>query len=225
MPVLFVLLAFGVAVLVENSGTYPGGKDALGYLYRGNALYGAIQKGDLWPMYDPYWYNGAEMMRYWAPVPVYLLAGCQWLAGGDAMGGYLVFVMVLFLAGAASWLYVGIQVKRPYFGAFLGVLWFFMPNNLYTLFYEGNLPRAFCIAVLPLLFFWAHDYLQGGRWHVLLKIADCILAFFLCHPGYGGMIVLVFALYLLLDAGIFHGNREGACVVPQPFGGEMTHAE
>ncbi len=210
MPVLFVLLAFGIAVLVENSGTYPGGKDALGYLYRGNALYGAIQKGDLWPMYDPYWYNGAEMMRYWAPVPVYLLAGCQWLAGGDAMGGYLVFVMVLFLAGAASWLYVGIQVKRPYFGAFLGVLWFFMPNNLYTLFYEGNLPRAFCIAVLPLLFFWAHDYLQSGRWHVLLKIAGCILAFFLCHPGYGGMIVLVFALYLLLDAGIFHGNREGA---------------
>ena len=65
MPVLFVLLAFGVAVLVENSGTYPGGKDALGYLYRGNALYGAIQKGELWPMYDPYWYNGAEMMRYW----------------------------------------------------------------------------------------------------------------------------------------------------------------
>lgn len=210
MPVLFVLLAFGIAVLVENSGTYPGGKDALGYLYRGNALYGAIQKGDLWPMYDPYWYNGAEMMRYWAPVPVYLLAGCQWLAGGNAMGGYLVFVMVLFLAGAASWLYVGIQVKRPYFGAFLGVLWFFMPNNLYTLFYEGNLPRAFCIAVLPLLFFWAHDYLQNGRWHVLLKIAGCILVFFLCHPGYGGMIVLVFALYLLLDAGIFHGNREGA---------------
>ncbi len=208
MPVLFLLLAFGVAILASRSGVYPSGQDTLGYLYRGDALYQAAKEGDFWPMYGSNWYNGAEMMRYWAPVPVYLLAFCQGLAGGNSMGGYLVFLMALFLLGAVSWLYVGIQVKRPYFGAFLGVLWFFMPNNLFTLFYEGNLPRAVCIAGLPLLLFWGYDYLQKGSWHVLPRISACFLLFFLCHPGYGGMVFMVFSAYLLLRAVICGGRRK-----------------
>ena len=127
MPVLFALAAYGIALTVGNSGIYPSGKDTLGHLYQGDVLYRAVQNGDYWPAFDFLWYNGMEMMRYCAPVPVYLLAGCQYI-GGSSMGGFLVFVMFVCFAGAVSWLYVGLKLERPYLGAFLGILWFFMPT-------------------------------------------------------------------------------------------------
>ena len=38
-----------------------------------------------------------------------------------------------------SWLIIGRKMNRPYLGAFVGLIWFFMPNNLLALFVEGNL--------------------------------------------------------------------------------------
>jgi len=38
-------------------------------------------------------------------------------------------------------------------GTVLGIIWFFMPNNMYVLFMEGDLARAICIAFLPLFVF------------------------------------------------------------------------
>lgn len=209
MPILYALLAYTVARLVENSGVYPGGIDTLCHLYKGDVLYQAICKGDYWPIFDPLWYNGVEMMRYWAPLPVYVLALCEFFGGGDPMGGFLVFVMFICFVGAVSWLYVGFKVKRPYFGAFLGALWFFMPNNLIALFYEGNLPRSICIVILPLLMYWVYDYLQYRHWYTLPKLSLCFALTSLCHSGYAGMILIAFLVYFLIDAIIYHEWRRG----------------
>lgn len=63
-------------------------------------------------------------MRYWAPLPIYVLAFCQMLAGSEALSGYLVYVGLILFFGALSWLFIGVKKNRPVFGAFLGVLWF-----------------------------------------------------------------------------------------------------
>ena len=81
MPILYALLAYGMANIVQNSGICPSGMDTLSHLYKGDVLYHAIREGNFWPLSDPFWYNGVEFMRYLAPVPVYLLAvhhkGCE----------------------------------------------------------------------------------------------------------------------------------------------------
>lgn len=209
MPILYALLAYGMARLVGNSGVYPGGIDTLCHLYKGDVLYQAICNGDFWPIFDPLWYNGVEMMRYWAPLPVYVLALCEFFGGGNPMGGFLVFVMFICFVGAVSWLYVGFKVKRPYFGAFLGALWFFMPNNLIALFYEGNLPRSICIVILPLLMYWVYDYLQYRHWYTLPKLSLCFALISLCHSGYAGMILIAFLIYFLINAIIYHEWHSG----------------
>ena len=79
--------------------------------------------GNWYPLYDNFWYNGVQMMRYWAPLPVYFLAFCQWLAGGSDINGYLIFISLVFYMGALSWLFIGIRKKRIFMGAFIGVLW------------------------------------------------------------------------------------------------------
>lgn len=36
------------------------------------------------------------------------------------------------------------------------MIWFFMPNNLYAMFVEGNLPRTMIMSILPLYLFFAN---------------------------------------------------------------------
>ena len=77
MPVLYAILAYGMAKLVQNNGMYPSGMDALCHIYKGDALYDAVCQGDFFPIYDPLWYNGVELLRFWEPLPVYLMAICR----------------------------------------------------------------------------------------------------------------------------------------------------
>ncbi len=209
MPILYAFMAYGVARLVANSGIYPSGVDTLCHLYKGDVLYQAVCDGDFWPIFDPLWYNGVEMLRYWAPLPVYILAACQFFGGGNPMGGFLVYVMFICFVGGMVWLFVGFKVKRPYFGAFLGALWFFMPNNLTALFHEGNLPRSICVVILPLLMYWVYDYLQEQHWYTLPKISLCFALTALCHSGYAGMILIAFLVYFLIDSVVYREWHRG----------------
>lgn len=200
MPILYALLSFVVAKFVQNSGIYPSGVETLGHIYKGDMLYKVIGNGDIWPLFDPLWYNGMETMRYSAPLPLYFLALCQFWAGGSPLSGYLVFVAAIFFVGAISWLYVGFKVGRPFFGSLVGTLWFLMPNNLYVLFHEGNLPQSMCIAILPLLMYFVYSALREKPWHVWPKLSVCFAVFVLCQPGFTGLVFLALAVYFVFDA-------------------------
>ena len=158
MVVIYASIAFLIAYSIFSGGRYPTGSDTMCHLYKGEQLLNSLREGTLYPLYDRYWYNGVQMMRYWAPLPVYVLALCQALAMGNVFGGYLVFVGVIFFFGAVSWLYIGVKKGRFWLGSFLGILWFFMPNNLYALFEEGNLPRSLSMIFLPLLIYFISEY-------------------------------------------------------------------
>ncbi len=204
MPIFYVLASIVVAKLIQNNGAYPSGVDTLAHIYKGDVLYHSAVNGNVFPLYNPLWYNGMETLRYQAPLPVYLLALCQYFGGGDPMNGYLIFVALLFVIGAVAWLYVGFKVERPIFGAFLGILWFFMPNNLYVLIQEGNLPRSLCIALLPLLMYFIYRYLSKKRWYTFAEIAVCFALVSLCQPSYAGLIVIAFVIYFAVYAVVSH---------------------
>lgn len=203
MPVFYAFTAYILAYAVKKSGGWLSGTDTLYHLYRGSALFDAIMEGDLWPMYDRLVCNGVEFMRYDAPVPAFVLAVCRFLGGDNPMGAFPLFVMFIFFAGAIVWLFVGFKLKRPFVGAFLGFLWFFMPANLYALFAEGDLPRALCIVILPLLMYLAYDYLKNRKWGTLPKLALCFGLTALCHFDYAGMILIAFFIYFVADAIIY----------------------
>lgn len=205
---IYGVLACLLVWIVYRNGSYPGGADTMCHIYKGDVLYREILKGNFYPLIDPMWYNGVEMMRYWAPLPVYVLALCQALAGGNMFGGYLLFVGCVFFFGAAVWLWIGNRHGRPGLGAFMGVLWFFMPNNLYALFVEGNLPRSLCMIFLPWLLEQIYLYLAEKRWRNLLGIILCFIPITLCHLGYAGMILLAVLLFLIIYIFRFGGARK-----------------
>ena len=95
-------------------------------------------------------------------------------------------------------MYMGIKVKRPWMGVFLGVLWFFMPNNLLALFTEGNLARSICMIFLPIFVFQVFQYLQGRNPKYLIPIAMWFGLMTMCHLGYAGMIALGMLIFFLL---------------------------
>ncbi len=205
---IYGIIAGLLVWIVYRNGVYPGGADTMCHVYKGDILYKEILKGNFYPMMDPMWYNGVEMMRYWAPLPVYVLALCQALAGGNPFLGYLLFVGGVFFFGALVWLRIGNRHDRFALGAFFGALWFFMPNNLYALFVEGNLPRSLCMIFLPWLFEQVFLYLQEKRWTNLLGITLCFLPITLCHLGYAGMILLGFLIYSVVYFIRYRGLRK-----------------
>ncbi len=207
---LYLMAAIAIAYVIRIGGNYPTGVDTMCHVYKGDVLYHAIRQGNWYPLYDRFWYNCVQMMRYWAPLPVYFLAFCQAIAGGVDLEGYLVFVSLVFYLGALVWLYIGIRKNRLVLGAFMGGLWFFMPNNLYALFVEGNLPRSLSMVLLPLFIYFVSEYLFENNWRSLIRAVPVFVGIALCHVGDAGMIALAMLLFLLVYRILYH--RTGKCI-------------
>ena len=71
---LYLMAAIAIAYVIRIGGNYPTGVDTMCHVYKGDVLYHAIRQGNWYPLYDRFWYNGVQMMRYWAPLPVYFLS-------------------------------------------------------------------------------------------------------------------------------------------------------
>ena len=198
MPLVYMATAVLVVWLVGNNGTYPSGSDTMYHVYRGDFVYNSIKAGNWYPLYDSMWYNGVELLRYWAPLPAYFMAFCQFAAGGSQFGGYLIFVGLVCLCGAIPWFFIGRSMERPYLGAFVGLLWFFMPNNLLAMFVEGNLARSLSMIFLPIFIFAVYKYLSDKclRYIPLIIISFDLMA--LCHLGYAGMVALAVIVYCIV---------------------------
>lgn len=208
--ILYAFLAVGIVFVIYIGGTYPVGADAMSHVYKGNVLYHNISQGNWYPLYDNLWYNGVQMLRYWAPLPVYFSAFCQFLAGGSDINGYLIYISLVFYGGALVWLYIGIRQQRIMLGTFVGVLWFFLPNNLYTLFVVGHLGRALLMVFLPLILYFIEISLVKGRWQTVCKIVPIYACMLLCDLEYAAVFALIMLSYLLIYRIINH--QKGRCI-------------
>ena len=200
MPIVILLsltlLAFFVVVYVSNSGIYPSGIETMYEVHRGDFIYRNWLNGVWFPEYDPDWYNGIELLRVEPPLVPYVLALCQLFMKGNEYIGYLLFIIILLILGCTCWYIVGMRENRPVLGWIMGILWFFMPTNLYTLFGEGNLGRAMVNSLLPLLLFYVSNYLMYGSWRIIPKLIIVFSVIALSSLNYSGMIFIASFIYM-----------------------------
>ena len=204
---MFSLLLSSVVVLVvSRSGILFKGSDSMYHLYRGDWILNSIESGDIWPLYNPLWYNGVELMRYWPPVAAYVMAFCQFIArsipllvpGNYVFEGYAVYCGVVFFIGALTWNIVGYVKRRPVLGFLIGIMWFVMPQCSYVLFTEGNLPRSLIMSIFPLAFLFINEYLKKGGIRNFIGTALSFFAMCACHVGYTGMVALACLIYIFI---------------------------
>lgn len=204
VPILYGLMAIGVVMLVCGSGQYPFGSGTMAHIHRGNVFYNAISNGNIFPLYDPLWYNGVEVLPFCAPIPYYFLAICQMIVGGNPIDAYLLFVGLVMFLGALSWMMIGKRKNRMFLGSFLGALWFFMPHNLFVLFFEGNLARAFTMIFLPLFISYVYDYIQEENRKYLIRVMITYGCMVLCDVEYMVMIGIAVLLFAVIYGVINH---------------------
>ena len=128
--ILNVAIACGIIWAVSRSGVLLKGSDSMYHVYRGDWLLNSLENGDAWPLYNPVWYNGVELMRYWPPVAAYLMSFCLFVArslpalftDNYVFEGFAVFSGVIYLLGAVTWNIAGFIKKRPVLGVIFGIL-------------------------------------------------------------------------------------------------------
>ena len=107
MPIIYLAVSVLVVFLVKNNGAYPTGSDTMYHIFRGDYVYNSIKEGSWYPIYNSMWYNGVEILRYWSPLPAYVMAFCQYLASGSQFGAYLFYIGGVCFLGACVWPFIG----------------------------------------------------------------------------------------------------------------------
>lgn len=197
-PLVYLGVAVAMVLTVCRNGVYPSGSNMMYHLYRGQTIYGAWSQGVLWPGLDWLWYNGVELLRWVSPLPAYWAAFGIWLAGGDLPTGFLIAIGLICFLDGMSWMLVGRWCRRPYVGALMGLIWFFIPFNLYMLFAVGDLGYAMAMVFLPVLICQSWLFVHRPKWTRLPWIALCFALITLCSLGCAWAVCLGLILFLFL---------------------------
>lgn len=235
-----VTLAIITMYSVKISGRYPQGSDTFCHLYRADLILENIKLGNWYPLYDGSWYNGVEIMRYWGPLPLYLIAGLEWLIGSNVLDAYLLFLGALIVIGGCGWLLFGYRYQRIGLATFIGLLWFFFPENIRVVIQEGNLPRGVINALFPFFFYFLWRLVEEKNKKSFIPLAIVTSLITLCHMGMVLMLIATVVIFLLIH-GITNRSMKwelfsiGAClsgilavgvwVVPSLIGGAASNGK
>ncbi|MFI3177877.1 MAG: 6-pyruvoyl-tetrahydropterin synthase-related protein [Eubacteriales bacterium] len=198
--VLSIVVGVGFAMVLYINNAYPEGSDVYGHLYKINYLVEALRAGVWYPMYAPSWYNSIELFRYWPPFSYYVVAVVQIVLRLDIYNAFLVFAGLAYVINMYGW-YKFAKDYSSYVSVFLiGTLYFFAPDNLRVFFSEGNIPRIFISALLPLVFYQVHGYLEMGKKRSLIYISLLLFVITTSHFMIAAMVGVSIFLYLLIHA-------------------------
>lgn len=199
--------AFLILQATVSSGIMLTGADTMYHVYRGQWLLNQWQQGTIWPLLDPAWYNGVELLRFWPPAAAALMAGCialgghltSWIDPSPVYGGYALYCACIFLFSALAWQWAGWRKRRPLLGGFLGLIWFFLPVNTTVLFIYGNLPRALAMTIFPVLLVCFYDWLHKARMPALAGFIACFCFELACHVGFASMVAMSMILLIVYE--------------------------
>lgn len=195
---LLAAVAGILAYYLYYTGLYPSGADVYGHLFKSDLAYKSILSGNYYPLYTEYWYNGLQPYRYWAPLPYYLLAAFQFIAGGDVLYSYLFFVVFAVAIGGFGWMLWGIMYRRIALGTLIALLWFFIPDNMRIFFVEGNLPRMVIAVLIPYLYYFIWQLVEYRKKRSAIAIILFMCLINLCHVMIAAMIGIGTFVFLLL---------------------------
>ncbi len=185
------------AILFAPSSLYPWASDTLGHVLKAEYLLDQLRLGRLYPDLFPGWYVGVQMMRYYPPLPYYLLAALLAVVG-DSVRAANVFIVLCALIGGLAWLPYRRWIGLP--AALVGgILYLFLPDNVRVALAEGNLPRVMATALLPLAVYLLLRALEvdGARRH-RLGLTCCFAAIVLCHAMMAAIYTACCALLIVL---------------------------
>jgi uncharacterized membrane protein len=213
-------LAIFLPLLITNGDArYPWGSDTLGHVLKAEYLSARIQAGSFYPALLPDWYMGTQMLRYYPPLPYYLLVAIA-LPLGDTVAAAGWMIMFCALLGGLSWLlyrrWVGLWMAT-----FGGALFMLLPDNLRVGLAEGNLPRALATALLPAAVYVLLRALeQDGRRRHVLALTGVFAALVMCHAMMAAIYgVCAFALAVLWAvAGLTSPARAMRALIAAAFG-------
>ena len=201
LSVLIVILAgLSMTLYVRASGIYPLGLDIHGHLFKADFLYNEILKGNFYPLYTHFWYNGTQIFRYWAPLPYFFLAIFQFLCGGDIFASYLCFICMSVSVGGIGWLLFGRKLDRPGLGFFLAMIWFMLPDNLRVFFGEGNFLRMFITMLLPYTLYCLWQFVEYRSKRMIIPLVILMVVNIFSHLMISAMIGVACAIFLLVYA-------------------------
>jgi 6-pyruvoyl tetrahydropterin synthase-like protein len=203
---LFLILSTAIVIVasimtilwITRSGIYPWGSDSWYHLFKADFLYKQILAGNLYPLYTDVWYNGIEPLRYWAPLPHYIIAGFEFFTSGNVAWAYNVFMVFIFIFGAFGWILWGKKTGRNKLALVLALLWFFLPDNLRVLFSEGNNSRVVVDNIFPYLLLFVWGYLEKRSILRIIAIFLCMLIITFCHAMISAMVGVTIFIYVLI---------------------------
>lgn len=210
---ILLLAAVGVFLWLRSTGVHPWGSDSWYHIFKSHFLYQEIQKGNWFPLYTGAWYNGIQPLRYWAPLPHYFLAALEFITGGNSLDAYNLFQGLVYFAGGLGWILWGVRVKRNGLGLSLGLLWFFLPDNLRVLFSEGNISRVAVNTLFPYLVLAVWTYMEKRSRKSLAAVSILMVVITLCHAMIAAMVGITVFLFVAWY-GLKNKNlKEAAAVV------------
>lgn len=201
-----LVLIFGAIILSIYLGKhwgYPWGIDTYGHIFKADVLYQNIKKGNFYPLFTERWYNGIQPFRYWAPFSYYVLAIFQFFSGGDPIKAYIIFIGASFFIGGFGWLLWGIKSKRIFIALIIGIVWFFLPENLRILFFEGNIPRVVITSLIPYLFFFLWEFVEHEKKSAIIPMTVFMILIIMSHLMVGAMLGITTFIFLFIYSCVF----------------------
>jgi hypothetical protein len=156
LPILVALLALVPALIMVWSPGYPRGADTWGHLFKAEYLADQMRADPLayfTSSWMPEWYMGDPYRTYYPPLTTLVLAPLVY-AFRDPFLAYRVFVSLFLILYAGFTYRAFTEYTQHWTAAFLVVLTVWSPYTLRTLFFEGNLPRALAVLMLPWLTYY-----------------------------------------------------------------------
>lgn len=198
---IFVLL-----LVAELLGMYlyhiefqPSGGDIYGHFYKSQVMYNSIKQGNWYPLFDFKWYNGIQLYRYWPPLSYYLMSGLMSLKGGSLIDAYYMFAIFSLFVGGLPWVLWGNMENRRVLGTTLGILWFFMPENIQIYFTDGNMPQMTTLILVPYIIFFLWLFVRKKKNLAGIGLYFGMLLFTVTHLMITALMGVSAFLFLLID--------------------------
>lgn len=193
-----ILIGAGISLYLAFTSFTPAGNDIFGHLYKAEVLYDNIRQMNFYPLYTVEWYNGIQLFRYWPIFTYYVLAVINFVTRNIVVS-YYVFAGLTFFVAYLGFVLISRRERKGIF-VLIGILYWFLPDNLRVFFGEGNLSRVMVYGLLPLFFYFYTDLVEYKRHFIATALMAALLT--ATHFMLAAMCAIIFVIY-----GFFRGMK------------------
>lgn len=218
---LYFAIAGGIVYCLYALDLFPAGEHTWESLYCADFWYQSIADGNIFPLYDRYTGNGAEILRFSEPLGTALLLLCEAagaLAGasGQLYFAYALYAGALYFLSAILWYALGAKTGRRLCGFLIGLVWPFLPAGFEMFFSEGQLGMSLLLCFLPVFVYELYRYAEEAKDRSAVGVTLLFFLIVLCDISYAAYVAAAAVCYLLFTC-ILRGVWKRAVVIVPAF--------